>query len=151
MRLPRHYFTRTFSLSSCAVKALRFPSCRMVQIWCNFAAHMSPTVSPYIRETRLMATIVQRTSKAGQTTYRAQVRRKGTPPLSATFPKLSEARKWVQTTEAALIEGRHFKTAEAKRRTLADLIDRYMVDILPNKGHRLSGSKPNSSCGGALI
>ena len=39
-----------------------------------------------------------------------------------------------QTTEAAIIEGRHFKTAEAKRRTWADLIDRYMVDILPNKG-----------------
>jgi hypothetical protein len=32
------------------------------------------------------------------------------------------------------IEGRHFKTAEAKRHTLADLIDRYIVDILPHKG-----------------
>ena len=31
-------------------------------------------------------------------------------------------------------EGRHLKTAETKRRTLADLIDRYIVDILPNKG-----------------
>jgi integrase len=81
-----------------------------------------------------MATIVQRTSKNGQTSYRAQVRRKGTPPLSATFTKLSDARKWVQTTEAAIIEGRHFKTAEAKRHTLADLIDRYIVDILPHKG-----------------
>ena len=81
-----------------------------------------------------MATIVQRPDKNGQQVYRVQVRRKGAPPLSATFTKLSDARKWVQTTEAAIIEGRHFKTAEAKRRTLADLIDRYMVDILPNKG-----------------
>ena len=32
------------------------------------------------------------------------------------------------------LEGRHFKTAEAKRHTLADLIDRYIVDILPHKG-----------------
>ena len=50
-----------------------------------------------------MATIVQRTSKNGQTSYRAQVRRKGAPPLSATFTKLSDARKWVQTTEAAIL------------------------------------------------
>ena len=80
-----------------------------------------------------MATIVQRTSKNGQTSCRAQGRRKGAPPLSATFAKLSDARKWVQTTEAAITEGRHFKTAEAKRHTLADLIDRYIVDVLPHK------------------
>ena len=81
-----------------------------------------------------MATIVRRPSKNGQPSYRAQVRRKGAPPLSATFTKLSDACKWVQTTEAAITEGRHFKTAEATRRTLADLIDRYTVDILPHKG-----------------
>src|SRR5438552_8159219 len=83
-----------------------------------------------------MATIVRRTGKNGQVNYRAQVRRKGAPPLSATFTKLSDARKWVQTTEAAIIEGRHFKTAEAKRHTLADLIDRYCCDALPRKGEK---------------
>jgi len=81
-----------------------------------------------------MATIVQRTNQHSQTGYRAQVRRKGAPPLSATFPKLSDARKWVQVTEAAITEGRHFKTSEAKRHTLADLIDRYLADVLPRKG-----------------
>jgi hypothetical protein len=80
-----------------------------------------------------MATIEQRTGKDGQHVYRAKVRRKGAPPLSATFTKLSDARKWVQVTEAAIVEGRHFKTAEAKRHTVADLIDRYLVDVLPNK------------------
>jgi hypothetical protein len=80
-----------------------------------------------------MATIVQRPGENGQTSYRAQVRRKGAPSLSATFTKLSDARKWVQVTEAAILEGRHFKTAEAKRHTLADLIDRYRRDILPHK------------------
>ena len=81
-----------------------------------------------------MATIVRRIGKNGQTCYRAQVRRKGSPPLSATFTKLSDARKWVQTTEAAIIEGRYFKTAEAKRHTVADLVDRYCRDVLPRKG-----------------
>ena len=80
-----------------------------------------------------MATIVQRQGKNSQPSYRAQVRRKGAPPLSATFTKLSDARKWVQVTEAAILEGRHFKTAEAKRRTLADLIERYCTDVLPRK------------------
>ena len=80
-----------------------------------------------------MATIVRRTTKQGQISYRAQVRRKGAPPLSATFTRLADAKKWVQITEAAIVEGRHFKTAEAKRHTLADMIDRYCRDILPAK------------------
>ena len=71
-----------------------------------------------------MATIIRRPGKNGQTSYRAQVRRKGAPTLSATFTKLSDAHKWIQVTEAAIVEGRHFKTAEAKRHTLADAIDR---------------------------
>jgi hypothetical protein len=78
-----------------------------------------------------MATIVQRPGKNGQQVYRVQVRRKGAPPLSATFTKLSDARMWVQVTEAAIVEGRHFKTAEAKRHTLANLIERYCTDVLP--------------------
>jgi len=81
-----------------------------------------------------MATIVRRPGPKGQQVYRAQVRRKGAPSLSATFDKLSDARKWIQSTEAAIFEGRHFKVIEAKRHTLADLIDRYIADILPHKG-----------------
>jgi integrase len=80
-----------------------------------------------------MATIVRRPGKHGQQVYRAQVRRRGAPPLSATFAKLSDARKWVQVAEAAILEGRHFKTAEAKRHTVADLIERYCSDVLPRK------------------
>jgi hypothetical protein len=38
-----------------------------------------------------------------------------------------------QTTEGAVVEGRHFNTTEAKRYTLADLIDRYLADVLPHK------------------
>jgi integrase len=81
-----------------------------------------------------MATIIRRPGKNGQTSYRAQVRRKGSPTLSATFAKLSDARKWVQVTEATILEGRHLPTAEAKRHTLADVIDRYLADVLPHKG-----------------
>jgi len=85
-----------------------------------------------------MATIVRRPSKNGQTSYRAQVRRKGAPPLSATFTKLSDAKKWVQITEAAILEGRHFTTTEAKRHTLTDLVERYLVEVMPQKRPRTS-------------
>jgi hypothetical protein len=61
------------------------------------------------------------------------VPRKGSPPLSATFTRLSDARKWVQITEVAIVKGRHFKTTEAERHTLADVIDRSLVDVLPHK------------------
>jgi hypothetical protein len=79
-----------------------------------------------------MATIERRTSH-GQTVYYAKVRRKGFEPQPATFHKLSDAKKWVQTTEAAILEGRYFPSAEAKRHTLTDLIDHYITDILPQK------------------
>src|SRR2546425_4733362 len=104
----------------------------VVQFWCK-SARMCATSAPFAKGGTIMATIVRRTSKNGQLSYRAQVRRKGAPPLSATFTKLSDARKWGQITEAAIFEGRHFKTAEAKRHTLADLIDRYCRDVLPHK------------------
>ena len=80
-----------------------------------------------------MATIIKRSGKNGQLSYRAQVRRKGAPSLSATFTKPSDARKWIQITEAAILEGRHFKTSEAKKHTLADLIGRYLVEVMPQK------------------
>src|SRR5262245_19741426 len=83
-------------------------------------------------ETR-MATIEQRTTRDGQTVYRVKVRRKGAPLQTATFSKRSEARKWEQMTEGAVLEGWYLKTAEAKRHTLADLIDRYIRDVLPRK------------------
>src|SRR2546426_12263373 len=82
-----------------------------------------------------MATIVRRTGKNGQLSYRVQVRRKGAPSLSGTFTKLSDAKKWIHTAEGAILEGRHFKTTEAKRHTLADLIDRYVENVLPSKSH----------------
>jgi hypothetical protein len=116
------------------VLLLEFLNLGMVQIWCNSGAQVLPTVSPSPQGDTSMATIVQRTNQHGQTSYRAQVRRKGVPPLSATFPKLADARKWVQITEAAILEGRHLPTTEAKRHTLADLIDRYLAEVLPRKG-----------------
>ena len=81
-----------------------------------------------------MATFETRTNKDGKTTgYRVKVRLKGHPVQSATFARKTDARRWAQDTESAIREGRHFKTTEAKRRTLAELVDRYTRDVLPGK------------------
>lgn len=80
-----------------------------------------------------MATIEERTGRDGKAVYRARVRLKGHPLQSATFSRLTDARRWVASIESAIREGRHFKTSEAKRRTLSEAIDRYAQEILPRK------------------
>ena len=47
--------------------------------------------------------------------------------------RLTDAKKWAQDTESAIREGRHFKTAEAKKHTLAELIDRYTATCCPGR------------------
>ena len=80
-----------------------------------------------------MANIEKRTTPDSKTSYRVKVRLKGYPVQTATFERLTDAKKWASSTESAIKEGRHFKTSEAKRHTLAELIDRYIRDILPTK------------------
>lgn len=80
-----------------------------------------------------MASIEKRVSDDGKTSYRVKVRIKGFPVQSGTFERKTDANKWAQATEAAIRENRHFKTSEAKRHTLAELIDRYVNSVLANK------------------
>lgn len=80
-----------------------------------------------------MANIEERTKKDGSTVYRVKVRLKGHPTQSATFERKTDAKKWLQNTESAIREGRHFKTTEAKRHTFGEMIERYYKNILPQK------------------
>ncbi|WP_031437947.1 tyrosine-type recombinase/integrase [Methylobacter tundripaludum] len=73
-----------------------------------------------------MATITERTAKDGTTRYRSEIRLKGYPTQSATFKRKTDAKKWIQDTESAIREGRHFKTVEAKKHTVDEMIDRYL-------------------------
>ncbi len=80
-----------------------------------------------------MANIEERTAQDGTKTYRVKVRLKGFPTQTGTFQRRTDAKKWAQATEAAMREGRHFKTVEAKKHTLTEMIDRYLRDVLPTK------------------
>ena len=80
-----------------------------------------------------MAYIQKREAQDGKSRYRVQIRKKGYPIQTATFPRLTDARKWARDTESAIDDGRYFKTSEAKRHTLSELVDRYVLHVLPTK------------------
>jgi len=80
-----------------------------------------------------MASIEERTNSKGEKSYRAKVRLKGFPTQSATFKRKTDANRWISSTESAIREGRHFKTSQAKTKTLNDAIERYEKEIFPRK------------------
>ncbi|MDH5751586.1 MAG: site-specific integrase, partial [Deltaproteobacteria bacterium] len=80
-----------------------------------------------------MATITQRKSQEGKTSYQVKVRLKGHLPATATFDRLTDAKRWAQKTEVKIREGRYFQVSESKKKTVADLIRRYRAEILPQK------------------
>jgi Phage integrase, N-terminal SAM-like domain len=80
-----------------------------------------------------MATIDVRKGLGGKVAYRARVRRKGHATHTATFTTRAEARKWIAITEGAIFEQRHFPAKASAQRTLGDMIERYVRDILPQK------------------
>lgn len=89
-----------------------------------------------------MATIETRRNADGTTGYRAKVRLKGFPSESATFERKTDAKEWAKQTETNMRQGRHFKTAEAKKHTVGELIDRYLREIEKKNPKRFVDVKP---------
>jgi len=77
-----------------------------------------------------MPTIVTVRGETG-TRYRVQVRLRGAAPQSATFERKTDARRWGQQIEAAIREGRYFKSVHSRRRTVAELVDRSLEEVNP--------------------
>jgi len=65
--------------------------------------------------------------------WRVKVRVKGHPAQTATFDRKRDAEQWAQRTEAAIREGQRFPDRVAKRRTVADLLDRYIAEHCPGR------------------
>lgn len=80
-----------------------------------------------------MATIRERQRKDGTKTYHVQVRIAGYPARTETFSTRPKAERWAKTVEAEMIDGRHFRNVEARRRTVGEAIDRYIEAELPKK------------------
>ena len=80
-----------------------------------------------------MATIEKRLLKDNKMSYRARVQLKGFPLQTASFAKRLDAKKWAQETEMAIRNGKYFKLSEARKRTLAEAIERYIKEKLIKK------------------
>jgi len=90
-----------------------------------------------------MATIQKRSNSDGQVSWRVLIRLKGHPTETATFARKTDAQRWARETENAILQGRHFRTLEAKKRTLAELIDRYIESVLPERPEKYRASIAN--------
>tara|TARA_R110000868_G_scaffold411035_1_gene701449 strand:+ start:24324 stop:25409 length:1086 start_codon:yes stop_codon:yes gene_type:complete len=73
-----------------------------------------------------MASIEERTVKNGKSHFRVTVRLKGHPVQNATFSRKTDAKRWGEETEAQIRSNRYFKTSEAERFTLKEVIDKYL-------------------------
>ena len=65
--------------------------------------------------------------------FHVQVRRVGYPARTASFSTRRLAERWATTIEAEMIEGRHFRDAQQRRRTVAEAFDDYEKNELPEK------------------
>lgn len=80
-----------------------------------------------------MGAIDKRRAKDGSDHYRVQIRLSGHKPVRKTFRRKGDAQRWMKKTEAAILEGRTVPSAKQGRRTLGDVIDRYIETFLPKK------------------
>lgn len=80
-----------------------------------------------------MASIRQKLRADGSFSFHVQVRVKGTPPVTETFDRKTDAKRWAEKTEAAIRQRRYFSVFEAQRHTAAQMIDRFTKDVLPNR------------------
>lgn len=76
-----------------------------------------------------MATYEQRPGGA----WRAKIRRKGYPSLSATFDTKAEAQRWAAEIEGDMSRARFVDMREAERTTLAEALDRYYREVSVSK------------------
>jgi integrase len=80
-----------------------------------------------------MASIRTKLRADGSYSYHVQIRVKGTPPVTETFERKTDAKRWAEQTEAAIRQRRYFKVFEAQRHTAAEMIDRFLKDVLPQR------------------
>lgn len=78
-----------------------------------------------------MGSIREVKKKNGETTYHVEVRLRGRKPARDSFRTKTEAKEWIQDTEAAIRDGRYKGRVGSKRHTVGDLIDRFISHCIP--------------------
>lgn len=89
-----------------------------------------------------MASISQHGNK-----WQARVRRRGRPTISRSFTLKSDALRWARATELAIDRGTFIDQGEAEKTTLAEVIQRYMREVLPTmKGAKEDAIRLTAIC-----
>jgi integrase len=88
-----------------------------------------------------VATFEKRVGSSGKITWRARVRRQNGPWLTKSFTRKNDAQEWARSVEHKIDAGEHVPNSEARKRTLADAIDRYLKITLPRSKHRKNASE----------
>jgi integrase len=83
-----------------------------------------------------LATIEPRTLKDGTKRYRVRVRLQGELPRTKTFRRLTDAKAWAAEVETKMGHGAYVPTTADRRRTLAQLIEKYSDEYLPTRASR---------------
>lgn len=84
-----------------------------------------------------MGTIREYKKEDNSITYHAEVRLKGYPIERESFRTKTLAKKWIQDTESSIRDERHFRTAESKKHTVKDLIEKFISQWLSQYPHRV--------------
>lgn len=80
-----------------------------------------------------MAEIKKRLKRDGTYSYTACIRLQGFEHRTATFTRMTDAKIWGADTETQLRQGKYVKSNKEQKRTVADLIDRYIEFELPER------------------
>lgn len=68
------------------------------------------------------------------TAWKAQIRRKGYPPMSATFDTKAEAKKWAEGIEGDMARSKYVDNSKANETTLATALEKYQKISDKKKG-----------------
>jgi integrase len=88
-----------------------------------------------------MATIEKRVDGSGKVRYRARVRVAGAKPVSRTFKRKTDADAWATKIEHDLGHGVFVPTTADRRRTLADLIDKFVAEHMSVRANNADSKK----------
>jgi integrase len=80
-----------------------------------------------------MATVQKRVGRTGEITWRVMVRRRGHPAVYRSFDRKTDADAFAAKVETDINEGEAGELREARRRTLAEAVDRYVAEVVAHR------------------
>jgi integrase len=83
-----------------------------------------------------LATYRKKLRADGTSVWHVQIRKRGVPPLTQTFARITDARAWVAEQEFFIRQGECLPIILAKRRLLSEAIDRFIAEDLEKPKRR---------------